>query len=99
MADLRIGNFLGGVGNPVKSAGGAMPEGGGGFGELIRDALKSTADASHKAEQISGMAAMGKADVTDIVTAVTNAEVALDTVVSVRDKVINAYQEIMRMPI
>jgi flagellar hook-basal body complex protein FliE len=37
--------------------------------------------------------------VTDVVTAVTNAEVALDTVVAVRDRVISAYQEIMRMPI
>ena len=35
----------------------------------------------------------------DIVTAVTNAEVALETAVAVRDRVIAAYQEIIRMPI
>ena len=31
--------------------------------------------------------------------AVTNAEITLQTVVSIRDRVIQAYQEILRMPI
>ena len=44
-------------------------------------------------------AAAGKADVTDVVTAVAEAEVTLQTVVAVRDRVIQAYQEILRMPI
>lgn len=96
---LRIGSALPGLTDPTKPAGGALPEGGGGFGDLVREGLKSTVDAARGAEQISAKAAIGKADVTDIVTAVTNAEVALDTVMSVRDKVISAYQEIMRMPI
>lgn len=98
MVDLKVGNFLGSIPAPVKSSGGATPEGNG-FGDLLRESLQGVADASRQAEQVSAKAAMGKADVTDIVTAVTNAEMALDTVVSVRDKVINAYQEIMRMPI
>ncbi|NBX04163.1 MAG: flagellar hook-basal body complex protein FliE, partial [Alphaproteobacteria bacterium] len=41
----------------------------------------------------------GKVDLTDLVTAVSSAELTLNTVVAVRDKVINAYQEIIRMPI
>ena len=40
-----------------------------------------------------------QADLNEIVTAVNNAEMTLQTVVAVRDKVIQAYQEIMRMPI
>ena len=44
------------------------------------------------------MAAVGKADLNDVVQAVTNAEVTLQTVTAVRDKVLNAYQEILRMP-
>jgi flagellar hook-basal body complex protein FliE len=102
MADMRISGMLDGlttVGPKAGAAGGAIPAGGTGFGDLVRDALQSTVDASQKAEAISAQAAVGKADVTDIVTAVTNAEMALDTVVAVRDKVISAYQEIMRMPI
>ncbi len=102
MADLRIGGLLGGltqIGANNPATGGAIPAGGPGFGDLVRQALQGTVDASAKAEAVSAQAAVGKADVTDIVTAVTNAEMALDTVVAVRDKVINAYQEIMRMPI
>ncbi|MBX3455526.1 flagellar hook-basal body complex protein FliE [Ferrovibrio sp.] len=98
MVDLRIGGFIGGLSGAPKSVGNAVPEGGG-FGDLVRDALQSTIKANHQAEQVSAQAVAGKADVTDVVTAVTNAEVALDTVVAVRDKVITAYQEIMRMPI
>ena len=48
---------------------------------------------------MSAQAAIGKADLTDVVTAVTNAEMTLQTVTAVRDKVVSAYQEILRMPI
>jgi flagellar hook-basal body complex protein FliE len=41
----------------------------------------------------------GNVDIRDVVMAVNNAEVTLQTVVAVRDKVIAAYQDIMRMPI
>ncbi len=43
--------------------------------------------------------AAGKANIVDVVTAVAESEVAINTLVSVRDKVINAYEEIMKMPI
>jgi flagellar hook-basal body complex protein FliE len=43
--------------------------------------------------------AAGKADLVDVVTAVAETEVAVETLVSVRDKVIQAYEEIFRMPI
>ena len=45
------------------------------------------------------LAIAGEADVTDVVMAVTNAETTLQTVVAVRDRVMAAYQEILRMPI
>ena len=41
----------------------------------------------------------GKGSLIDVVTAVTSAEASLETVMAVRDQVIQAYQEIMRMPI
>jgi flagellar hook-basal body complex protein FliE len=53
----------------------------------------------HKGERISAAAVMGKADLTEVITAVTNAELTLQTATSVRDKVVQAYQEILRMPI
>ena len=43
--------------------------------------------------------ANGKANMVDVVTAVAETEVAIDALVAVRDKVISAYEEIMRMPI
>jgi flagellar hook-basal body complex protein FliE len=65
------------------------------LGKLGNDAL----DAGAKADQASVAAIEGTADVAEVVTAVANAELALQTVVAVRDQVVTAYQEIMRMPI
>jgi flagellar hook-basal body complex protein FliE len=41
----------------------------------------------------------GQGDLIDVVTAIGAAETALDTMVAVRDRVIGAYSEIMRMQI
>jgi flagellar hook-basal body complex protein FliE len=74
--------------------------GSGDFGSLIKDAVGATADTLAKGEAMSTAAVTGgKADLTSVITAVTNAELTLQTVVAVRDKVISAYQDIMRMPI
>ncbi|MEL3890850.1 flagellar hook-basal body complex protein FliE [Ferrovibrio sp. MS7] len=101
MADIRIGGLADGLAivGRANQGGGANPVGDSGFGDMVRQALNSTVEAQQKAETLSTQAVNGKADVTEIVTAVTNAELALDTAIAVRDKVINAYQEIMRMPI
>jgi len=48
---------------------------------------------------IDGYRRLRKAQLIDVVTAVAESEVAIDTLVSVRDKVISAYEEIMKMPI
>jgi len=72
---------------------------GGGFAELLGESLSSLTDASRKSEAVSAQAVAGQANLVDVVTAVNNAELALDTVVAIRDKVIAAYQDIMRMPI
>ena len=41
----------------------------------------------------------GRGDMIDVVTAISQTELAMDTMVAVRDRVISAYEEIMRMPI
>jgi len=38
-------------------------------------------------------------ELVDVVTAVANAETTLETVVALRDRMISAYQDIMRMPV
>ena len=60
---------------------------------------ESALEAGNKADQMSVAAVEGKANVAEVVTAVANAELALQTVVAVRDQVVQAYQEILRMPI
>lgn len=69
------------------------------FGAMVRDALNGAIDAGRHSEQVSAQALVGRADLTDVVTAVNNAEMTLQAVVSIRDRVIEAYQEIIRMPV
>ncbi len=69
------------------------------FGSLIKGALDQVMSTQKASEKISAQAVMGKADITQVVQAVTEAETTLQTVVAVRDRLIAAYQDIMRMPI
>lgn len=69
------------------------------FGAMVTDAAKDVVASGQAAEAKSVAMMQGKANVVDVVTAVAETEVALETMVSVRDRVIAAYQEIMRMPI
>ncbi len=77
----------------------AAREEGGGFAELLKQAANGAVGALQQGEAASLKAVTGKADITEVVTAVTNAEVTLQTVTAVRDRVIQAYQDILRMPI
>jgi flagellar hook-basal body complex protein FliE len=69
------------------------------FGSLLKSAMTDTVQASRHAETKIAQQAAGKAELIDVVTAISSAEASLDTVMAVRDQVISAYQEIMRMPI
>ena len=69
------------------------------FASLVRDAAGSAIDTMRNSEALSAKALAGKADLNEVVAAVSNAEVTLQTVLAVRDKVIQAYQDILRMPI
>ena len=69
------------------------------FGNLVKDALGSVVAAGKKSDGLAQGMAAGKANIVDVVTAVSETEVAVEAMVSVRDKVIAAYEEIMRMPI
>ena len=69
------------------------------FVGMVTDSLKTAVQTSRQAEELSLKQISGEADLKDVVTAVANAEHTLETVVAVRDKVLSAYQEILRMPI
>src|ERR1051325_3808977 len=81
--------------NPSVNPGSATEESAGAsFVDLVKNSLANAVRAGNKAEEVSTLAMMGKADITQLSIAVTNAELALNTVVTVRDKVISAYQQI-----
>lgn len=69
------------------------------FAELVENTGRGNLALSRNAEGLSAAGIHGSADLADVVTAVSNAEVALQTVLSIRDRVVSAVQEIMRMPI
>ena len=69
------------------------------FSGMVKDSLDNAIETGKRAEQLSMAELAGEANIMDVVTAVANAEHTLDTVVAVRDKVLQAYQEILRMPI
>jgi flagellar hook-basal body complex protein FliE len=87
------------IGSEPGGAAGAAPAAGGSFGDLLSGVLSEASTAGRTAELKAGGAIQGKGDLIDVVTAVQAAEMSLETVVAIRDKVIAAYQDIMRMPI
>ena len=68
------------------------------FAGLVKSAIKEAVRIGERSERQSIAAIQDKADLDQVVTAVAEAEVTLQTVVAVRDKVIDAYKEIIRMP-
>lgn len=72
---------------------------GGGFGGMVEKLVTDAAGSMRSAETASAKQVAGKGDLIDVVTAIGAAETALDTVVAVRDRMVNAYSEIMRMQI
>jgi flagellar hook-basal body complex protein FliE len=71
----------------------------GGFGNFLSDAIKDSVSTMKQGEKMTALNLTGKADIVDVVNAVNQAELTLDTVVAVRDKVVAAYQSILNMPI
>lgn len=69
------------------------------FSSMVTDALSNTAGATKNMEVQSAKALVDQADLVDVATAVQNAELVVQTVVSVRDKVVAAYNDILKMPI
>lgn len=69
------------------------------FADMLSSQLEDVVNTQNTAEAAKIDAISGKGDITDLVTAIANAELALNTIVTVRDRAISAYQDIIRMPI
>ena len=69
------------------------------FQNMVKNAVEDAVEISKNSEAMTLKGIQGKADIQDVVLAVSNAEMALNTVVSVRDTAIKAYNTIISMPI
>ena len=69
------------------------------FGKLVQQSLQGVVDAGKTSDALSTDLISGKANMVDVVTAVSQTELAIDSLVAVRDRVISAYEKIMSMPI
>lgn len=69
------------------------------FADLVESGIDRVISSQHKAEQLSLAAVSGKADVNDVIFAAQDASVMLETVVAFRDKIVQAYLDVLRMAI
>jgi flagellar hook-basal body complex protein FliE len=81
------------------AAGGDTAATGASFGSVLKDVVSAVTQTGAKADIQTQAVAMGKANMVDVVTAVAESETAIQTLVAVRDKVISAYEDILKMPI
>jgi flagellar hook-basal body complex protein FliE len=80
-------------------AGGGSAAPGADFGSVLWRSVEGSVNAGHAAENQAVAAVAGGGDLTEVVQAVTRAELALQVTTAIRDRVVSAYQDIMRMPI
>src|ERR1700744_5290037 len=85
-----------GGGSLAKAAGGSSDEGSGSFADALKGFANDAVGALKEGEKAATAGATGKADLASVVTAINNAELMLQTVVAIRDKVISAYQSIVQ---
>lgn len=69
------------------------------FAQMLANTVQGVEETGRVSDQMAMDMVSGKADVIDMVTAISETEMAIESMVTVRDRVISAYEEIMRMPI
>lgn len=80
--------------------GGAVPAtAGSDFGSVLTRAVQGVVQTGQQAEAQAAQAIAGGGDLTEVVNAVSRAELSLQTATAIRDRVVQAYQDIMKMPI
>jgi flagellar hook-basal body complex protein FliE len=70
-----------------------------GFGAALQRAVQGAVSTGEAADSQAMQAIAGTGNITDVVTAVSRAQLALQSTVAIRDRVVSAYQDIMHMSI
>jgi flagellar hook-basal body complex protein FliE len=75
-------------------------ENGTGFGEALQDALQQVSDIQAQAgDEVQQVLTGGVSDVHSAMIAVQKADISFQMMMQVRNKIVSAYQEIMRMQV
>jgi len=100
---MNIGSALSAYQQTMSGATGGTTKvsqaGGSSFEDTLKDFIGDAVKSLKEGEQAAAAQASGKANLQEVVLAINNAEIMMQTVVAVRDKVINAYQDIIRTAI
>jgi flagellar hook-basal body complex protein FliE len=85
---------------PIAPPGASAAPSAPGFGDALGRGLQQVSGAEHRADALmQDVATGGTASVHDLMIATTEAGLATDVLVQVRDKALEAYHEIMRMQV
>jgi flagellar hook-basal body complex protein FliE len=91
----RLGTDTASIANGLGTSQSSGPN----FSSVLKNVIDSVSQSAVKSDAQAQAVASGKANMVDVVTAVAETETAVQTLVSVRDKVISAYEDILKMPI
>ena len=69
------------------------------FSNFVENMVSQSVGTLRQAESVSAAGISGKASAQQVAEGVMAAELTLQSAVAIRDKLVSAYQEIMRMPI
>lgn len=89
------------VASPASSVGEAAPTQAteSSFGAFLDRQASQAMDTLKEGERVSLAAVAGKASAHEVVRSVLAAEMTVQTVVSIRDRMVQAYQDVMRMAV
>ncbi len=77
----------------------AKPAAGKAFDDVLKATYREAARAVSGVEEANRQVALGVADVDAVATTVADAEIMLDTLVTIRDKLVTAYNDLVRTPV
>lgn len=86
-------------GRGASSASASASSGDADFSDMVSQAASSVLAGLHRSEAVTASGVAGKTDVQSVVQAMSSAELTMQSVVAVRDKVVGAYSDIMRMSV
>ncbi len=69
------------------------------FSSIVQELIKTRAQKVKKADKVSLDAIKGKTGMIEVMEAINNSEIALQEIVTVRDKIVSSYLDILKMPL